>query len=91
MRLRISARTLSSIRASSADAGMAASTAIAISSAAAAAPARCVRVRPSASRISPQATPAAPSHSVIARVPMVGIRKNVVPSVPTIEPKVETP
>ena len=31
-------------------------------------------MRPSASRISPQTTPAAPSHSVIARVPMVGIR-----------------
>jgi hypothetical protein len=42
-------------------------------------------------RIRPQMTPAAPSASVIARVPMAGIRKNVVPSVPTIEPKVETP
>jgi len=27
----------------------------------------------------------------MARVPISGIKKNVVPSVPTIEPKVETP
>ena len=36
-------------------------------------------------------TPTTPSQSVMARVPIVGIRKNVVPSVPTIEPAVDAP
>ena len=36
-------------------------------------------------------SPTAPSVSVIAREPIVGMSKNVVPSVPTIEPAVETP
>ena len=40
---------------------------------------------------SPQHRPTAPSKSVMARVPIAGMRKNVVPSVPTIEPAVETP
>lgn len=47
--------------------------------------------RGSAIRINPQTAPAAPSASVIARVPISGMRKNVVPSVPMIEPAVETP
>ena len=36
-----------------------------------------------------QASPAAPSVNVMARVPMVGMRKNVVPSVPTMLPAVD--
>ena len=36
-------------------------------------------------------TPATPRQRVIAREPIAGMRKNVVPSVPTIEPKVDTP
>ena len=55
-----------------------------------AAPARRSR-RASASKASPAISPSAPSVSVIAREPIVGMRKNVVPSVPTIEPAVETP
>ena len=35
--------------------------------------------------------PAIPSVSVIARVPIDGIRMKVVPSVPTMLPRVETP
>ena len=35
--------------------------------------------------------PATPSVSVIARVPIAGIRRKVVPSVPTMLPKVEMP
>ena len=55
-----------------------------------AAPARRSR-RASASKASPAIRPSAPSVSVIAREPIVGMSKNVVPSVPTIEPAVETP
>ncbi len=50
----------------------------------------CVR-RGSATRTRPASTPATPSVMVIARVPMAGIRKNVVPKVPTMLPAVETP
>jgi hypothetical protein len=45
--------------------------------------------RSSANKNRPQ--PATPSQSVMSRVPIVGIRKNVVPSVPAIEPPVDTP
>ncbi len=34
--------------------------------------------------------PAAPSVNVMARDPMAGMRKKVVPKVPTIDPAVET-
>ena len=39
----------------------------------------------------PASTPAAPSEIVIARVPISGISQKVVPSVPTMLPKVEIP
>ena len=39
----------------------------------------------------PLSTPDAPSVSVMAREPISGMRKKVVPSVPTIEPAVDIP
>jgi hypothetical protein len=88
-RLSMPTRMPSSIRLSARQAG-AVSVVSAMRMTAAAPEARRSK-RASASSPNPATSPTAPRVSVIAREPMVGIRKKVVPSVPTMEPAVETP
>ncbi len=92
LRASISARTFSSTRSSERASGAdQASASAPMRTAMPCAPKRGRVRRGSVTRTRPASTPATPSVMVIARVPMAGIRKNVVPRVPTMLPAVETP